>query len=82
MQTAHRVRPTGNLTLRQRRLPCRTRRVDANDAAILPLGDRCTGPNLLAGHHPVQAHDLTPPPFAIMTGGLAALVEILMNHLV
>jgi hypothetical protein len=78
----HRVRPARNLTLRQRRFPRRAWGVNANDATILPLGYRCPGPNLLADHQLVQAHDLTPPPFAIITGGLAALVEILMNHLV
>src|SRR5215831_16690051 len=82
MQTAHRVRPTSNLTLRQRRLPRRAWRVDANDAAILALSDRGASPNLLAGYQLVQAHDLTAPALTVMTGGLSALVEILMNHLV
>jgi len=60
MQTAHRVRPARNPTLRQRRLPCRARRIDANDATVSPFGYRCPGSNLLASYQLVQAHDLVP----------------------
>jgi len=82
MQTPHRVRPARNLTLRQRRFPRRAWGANANDATILPLGYRRTGPNLLTGHQLVQAHDLTPPALAVVAGGFSTLVEILMDHLV
>src|SRR5262249_2047822 len=33
------------------------------------------GPNLVTGDQLVEAHDLAPPPVAVVGGGLAALIE-------
>jgi len=55
--------------------------VEANDLAELAvgaddaLGHRPPGPNLVTGDQLVEAHDLAPPPVAVVGGGLAALIE-------
>ena len=80
MQAARRVRPARNLTLRQRRFHRRAWGVNADDATILPLGHRCTGPNLLAVTSSCRRMILRRQA-AVVASGLSALVEILMNHL-